>query len=902
MGFLDDKLNKAKDTIGAKIQELNPFTKKTNNTPNNQLVIRDWYKTSISPAKNDKLGGISFSTLYINDSFFRWAELNDEDLRYSYPYEFLIVDGNDRIISSITFPINPQSVVFNVPTAIAVSTTMKGIIEEHNSSPLRQISISGTTGIMPALAPTDTPKQTPNLLQTVLEYAFSNTIQQLKNIERQITQINNAFTQGTSPKYTNLMTVSPNKYKDYNPNSGYVFMHNLARFFDAYLALKKQPEAKDYKLVFQVHKDKMYYNVTLNNFNFRKQAGSLEYFYNITLTAWERRPVPVQLATKKPTALSTIDNVNKIQNAVNQLRNARKILAQSYGVLQGIRSDIETSFINPLRELILYGKDIVNLSFTMLEFMSTTDWENSSSLMKGLQSAWKEKIAQELADNSRYFKLLQAITKAALIFVFGTDGGTTESAFNDYASGASSVSGGTPNDNLNNGQTNPITNIVNNPALYPEIFDDDEGASIESLDLNENVQELINQEIERVRQLTPDDLRQRRKQIEEFIISVSESLGGGSESFSRVSGRPKPKKTYKQLSTQDIAILDQLNSILISIDNLIAALENSSNVRTDDYYTFYRDFAISNGLNFGLNTSKFYVPFPYGSSLEALALQYLGDANRWIEIAALNGLQAPYVDEEGFYLPLLAPASGDSITIPTTYIVNDDMVGQKTYGANQLYIGQVVEILSDTLPPVKRKIRSIDIVSSVETIVTFEPVKNQTLAGYKVSENARLHTFLPNTVNSLKLIAIPSSNPVTIDGRIKIGAGIDDLNGLFKIAKTDFLLDKNGDLVFSSDGDIKLAQGLTNIIQAAMMILRTKAGSLLQNPSFGVGVEAGTPSSEIDTNAIMNELQKAFSEDSRFNGIVIGEVSKRGVALNIKVLVEVASTGNYLPLEAEIPL
>jgi len=52
----------------------------------------------------------------------------------------------------------------------------------------------------------------------------------------------------------------------------------------------------------------------------------------------------------------------------------------------------------------------------------------------------------------------------------------------------------------------------------------------------------------------------------------------------------------------------------------------------------------------------------------------------------------------------------------------------------------------------------------------------------------------------------------------------------------------------------------------------------------------------------MNELQKAFSEDSRFNGIVIGEVSKRGVALNIKVLVEVASTGNYLPLEAEIPL
>jgi hypothetical protein len=78
---------------------------------------------------------------------------------------------------------------------------------------------------------------------------------------------------------------------------------------------------------------------------------------------------------------------------------------------------------------------------------------------------------------------------------------------------------------------------------------------------------------------------------------------------------------------------------------------------------FWQGQAALSNINFTKPDSKIAVPFPYKITLEQLSATYLGSPERWIEIAALNGLQAPYVDEEGFSYKLTANGSANQITI-----------------------------------------------------------------------------------------------------------------------------------------------------------------------------------------------------------------------------------------------
>ena len=58
-----------------------------------------------------------------------------------------------------------------------------------------------------------------------------------------------------------------------------------------------------------------------------------------------------------------------------------------------------------------------------------------------------------------------------------------------------------------------------------------------------------------------------------------------------------------------------------------------------EYIEAVAGLARASGIAFTVPTSKFAVPFPYGMTLEMLAAQYLGSRDRWMEIAALNGLR-----------------------------------------------------------------------------------------------------------------------------------------------------------------------------------------------------------------------------------------------------------------------
>lgn len=826
------------------------------------------------------------------DPFFNWKGLNLLDFTKKYSYEFVIYDEkNKKLIDNFIFPINPQRVDVNVPAAVNTTVSLKGILEEYNGAPLRYINISGTTGIASKSSKDSSPKPDPALavLEGIGKALFKDTIKAVesvkKNVESTINTLQTAISGKAKIKYFNNITWDQKEYdKTYQSttggttDTGYQTLHNLARFLDFYLAKKKTSEGKNLRLVLHMHKDKMYYDVTLNNFSFNKPPGSIEYLYSMSMTAWKRRKDPVGTERKPKTislaAQTDLSLDQKINLAVNTVKKGRKTIAEAAGVLSAIKSDT-ISFFNTINEVIMFSNDLGGLIVQTADLIGLSPYKfgfvnPENSLWALIDQEWKKSIALNQANpiNNDAVKKLENAEKQDSGYEGVTSFDTDEGLTDLIKCGNGRTVG------IDSAYEEPDFRVADDLDLNPEsLITALENVSVSDLN-SPLLDRIVEEQMEEIRKLTAEDFRSKRDYIAKYAADVEKYL---SESANSETG----------IDTSNVEILYSLNETILSIDTLISAIESSSSVRENDYNAFYRDFAISNGIDFANSQSKFYVPFPFGSSLEVLALNYLGNQDRWIEIAALNGLKAPYIDEDGVEVRLTNSAIGNSITVSDI---------------SNLYIGQVVKVLSDTKKPVVRKIRSIDQYSSIESIINFEPVGGESLSGYKASENARIKTFLPNTVNSLKLIAIPSQESPTINGKVRLGAQIEDLNGIARTAKTDFLLNSAGDIVFTTGGDVKTAEGLTNLIQAALIKLRTKPGFLVQHPEFGAAIDPGTPTSEIDLKAVYEFIQSSFAEDERFSGILSSQIEKVGNSVTIKLLLGIAGSDSLLPLETSIPL
>jgi hypothetical protein len=805
------------------------------------------------------------------DLFFRFLDMDAKNLNNNSGYEMWILDAKTaKIVAKYGFAMNPQNIQINVPTATMLEATMKGIYESHNGAPFRQITVTGTTGTNPIQS--SPPSSGSSDLQRSVEYAFKNTIQAFNSTVNQAQRTINAFSSG-SQKFEGPLNY---KVTELQGNlSGYQSIHDLARFLDYYLAAKKLSKNKSWRLYFIMHKDQMHYACSLNNYSIVKASGTTEYQYTINMTAYRREAStnPAAIARGFKSAANAASSANTLSSILNGIRQARTTIAYAHRVLAGIRSDINESFIAPVGEIYLLGKELVGLGQSMYDFAF------SGETLKAMEESFK----QYFTDNKE--------TKQSIAAAVGTLGlvgaisaaGKPESAMVTSAQDKL-ASGKAENFQDSQDSADPIKVLFENPADHPNIFEE---FPLDDMNLPIEVSDQLDLTRQSVLTFGAEDVILRRNKIIDFSRSISEALGGGSNSYNAVKGLNAVKKTFKKLSVDDIVLLSQLNDICIQTDRLIALLDQSASNDRDDYYKFYADYAVAQGLKFNSqNLSRFFIPFPLGASLEQLAAQYLGTPDRWIEIAAINALKAPYVDEDGYEILVTASAGGDTLTVGV---------------AEMLYVGQVVEVLSDVERVTPRKIRSIDVVNSIETIITFEHVDGKPLTIYRPSQRARIRANMPNTVNSNMLIAIPSDAPPKFDTTFKTSPEVNELNGLARIAKIDFLLDANGDLIFTGGGDIRLAYGMTNLIQAALLKLKTSTGQILNLPNYGNPAEVGANTAEVDAEEILRAINTSFDSDPRFSGILAGEVQKNGGTLSVSILVGVQNTQVTLPIMAAIP-
>jgi hypothetical protein len=247
-----------------------------------------------------------------------------EDWYKTFPYRFkMVVDGKPTYYC---LPIPPEALSYQMVSASQLIPTLGGVVEETSPTVFWQIALSGTTGIgisrpysdeKDAL---DKPAFGENSFRTVLKGGiFSNTFNKVINATD---AVESAWGQGAEgafglleglastgqryntsavknyipedsagSKIATAIRLDFSRFGPQKPNAtnGYVEIHLLHLFLNAYSSLKeKNPDKDNVSLYFESHKDNMQWQVVIKNFGFQKNAAQpYLYKYNIVLQGFD---------------------------------------------------------------------------------------------------------------------------------------------------------------------------------------------------------------------------------------------------------------------------------------------------------------------------------------------------------------------------------------------------------------------------------------------------------------------------------------------------------------------------------------------------------------------------------------------------------------------------------------
>jgi len=815
--------------------------------------------------------------------FFKAPEIKGENWNKFFPYRLMVIDiRNNTPISSgsavrksiesqevdgrttitvqpmgntwvYTFPISPQRLNISTPFAIRTTATSQGVLEEHNAVKFKMISIAGTTGIWPNRPNISAPARSATVAQTLLANTFQN-LRRLGDSVRRIQNIAGGNHPSDSPE-------SPKPEGALAEQTGYYQLELLEKFLEQYAVAKKDPRNKHWRLVLDMPKKNEAYVVSpivaLYDKNHEKPA---ENFYTLQLKAWKRVNLKQKVESINPSA--TPITANSLQRIYNSINEARTIVGISLDLVKAVRSDFQRP-LNALRQAALFLKDSVGLATAAADLPRQIVQDFSSSIKDSLNIIEDavEDLGNLLPDGG--FSALQTNTQ--------NNEGLSE---NQVRSGALG------DERQNYIDSDPANNIFRDPERYHEFFNN---LDLGLMNLNQDQQDIIDQEIETVRNFRVEDFREIKTTIQDLAQGISNRYGAIPEAYAELYGLPAPRVRVTEMTIEENEILAALFEVIQGLDYLTAS-KFLDKQNTQSPLEYVGGLADESGIAFELSNSKYLVPVPFNKTIEQISQRYLKNANRWIEIATLNNLKSPYIDEEGFTRDFLSNGDGRQFNIDS-----DD----------ELYIGQTITLSSTTVPRFTRRIQNIEKITDGNYLITVDGLDN--LTQLKIAQSAKMTAFLPGTVNSQNMIYIPSEE--TVDDQNETFAipylEEDELSGLSKI---DWLLTDSGDLALDATGDFRLANGLTNIIQAIRQKLVTKKGSLFVHPNYGLGLQPGVSHADILAGDIFDDMRDMIEQDPRFSGIERLILDIKGPTLEIKAEISLAGNRGLLPISFEVPI
>lgn len=766
------------------------------------------------------------------------ALANDAAWQKKYPYVMSVISVDDsggyKVEASYRFPINPTDLTITTPFATKLTITSRGVNEEHNGTPIRHITLNGTTGGNFGRQIAGSISSLPSSAGTI----WASTISAVASAASSLGRLTG----------NNSQTVSQSKnanVSDLTKNSGWYQYHVMRLFLEYYAELKKSsPDSKKYRLALSIPKDGVDYLVTVVSLTNRRSAQSpMEYLYQLQFTAWGTLADSlIGINDQNPAINSKKLDVSFFQQMLNTITNARQTVFAMKNIVAAAQADIEGNIISPLNQTILLAKSILSIPPTIADMPRSI----GQSFTHSVVANWKSlSDTISLKDERMDLKVQEIVNSAS----------GTGSSLNSYRGDAKNLANDFYEQFLPPGS--PIAAGINLNELSPS--PEQQAAINNQLEAAQNLQEITIQTYIRslenlVASLEPSIKDKDPGDVEwDLLYSLQDSI---TSMYSLISG-----DFLRSTGTEKINSQGNYGLSLNAID-------------------FWQKSSEDNSIPFSAPNSKFEIPFPFKGSLEGLANVYLGDATRWTEIAAINGLQSPYIDEDGFYKSLIASGSQNQITL-------EDV--------DSLYVGQEIYLLSDVEGTTKRSILAIQKINADMYIVTVSGEKNLDL--YKIQDNPKIKAYLPYTINSMKKIWIPSNRPSAVEDSTSklLNFSQEDVD-LVKFAKIDLLLDQNMDLAITSDGFVNLAFGATNLIQAAKIKHLTQRGDMILYPDWGAGIEPGESTANINFDDIIQSINDAYRQDPRFNVPSSIALSMEGAALMMHVSASVARSNKDLPI------
>jgi hypothetical protein len=202
--------------------------------------------------------------------------------------------------SEFRLQINPQELTQDEIFAIEVTPTLRGVIVEHHGTILKDIVISGTTGVSPL-------------------------------------------------RKEGGAAGSSGKPILQSGRSGYEEFHELRSYFRAYVESKrvdKATEIGELRMVFKNFKDHEYIFVEPQKFVMKRSSSRpFMYDYSIVLKGIGH----TNITPRPPNYLENLDEL--LQKIQDYLDLAEGVISGSIGIIRRFESDIVNTFLNPLRSI-----------------------------------------------------------------------------------------------------------------------------------------------------------------------------------------------------------------------------------------------------------------------------------------------------------------------------------------------------------------------------------------------------------------------------------------------------------------------------------------------------------------------------------------------------------------------
>jgi len=420
---------------------------------------------------------------------------------------------------------------------------------------------------------------------------------------------------------------------------------------------------------------------------------------------------------------------------------------------------------------------------------------------------------------------------------------------------------------------------------------------IDVLPLNKQETKIIQNKLNEIGRYTRSDFVNIRKHFQLARDSIADTIGLSDADYN-VSFSRRAGAELKDAKLKDIESIQVFQALIFECDTVLAnAFSLSSS--TVDPFALARANANNPGINISTYSSGTFVKMEFGESLQSLAAKYLGDPDRWMEIAIANGLKAPYIDEIGEFVPMLSSGSNTLINI-AAFDSNGFLNSEK------FFIGQPIFLSSDVYRfPEQREIINITEVPISNELV-IELSGEPDLHRYQLADNAGARVYKQNTLNSNFLVLIPTvgdpGNPPNSREPFFLQSKKEDE----KKAGVDLFLNNDLDLSFTSSNDIKLSYGLNNSTQAITLKMISEQGQLFRHPSFGLPALQGTKSTERETaqQLLANSIVQLVENDDRFErieslGIELDNTTETGSFL-VQLVVRMSGSNSLVPISFSV--